>query len=434
LANILIAIISILLFARILQTKASVPLPIGIMGLTLVVYSFFPEQINISAESNFDGIIYLLLPLVLLPDTLNFKLADLKKHGIAIFYLSFVAVVLSIVVGVIFNFVIFSEYAFTTGALISLFAMVLATDAVSVGSIFSQFKLPHSLKVLTEGESLFNDATAVIAFFFIGLPLMNGIEVTPADVGITLVRVVTVSVLIGLVVGYFGKLLLSVLHTVTDEFIVVLLTAYVAFGIAENHHVHVSGILALIVAILTLQYFISKQFNSLDSANLLSEESGEPKTSKKIRVITTRARLDENKQIIAFFALFANAVLFFTLAELIEFEKIMHYWKEILTLFVATTMIRAMMMLKFSYISRQVNKIADVSYRWWAILTFAGIKGGLSIIMVHALPDSFEYKEMFEQVVMGIIVLSIFVYSLVLLFVIKKYEDEFIEDMKAEEH
>jgi len=434
LANILIAIISILLFARILQTKASVPLPIGIMGLTLVVYSFFPEQINISAESNFDGIIYLLLPLVLLPDTLNFKLADLKKHGIAIFYLSFVAVVLSIVVGVVFNFVIFSEYAFTTGALISLFAMVLATDAVSVGSIFSQFKLPHSLKVLTEGESLFNDATAVIAFFFIGLPLMNGIEVTPADVGITLVRVVTVSVLIGLVVGYLGKLLLSVLHTVTDEFIVVLLTAYVAFGIAENHHVHVSGILALIVAIMTLQYFISKQFKSLDSANLLSEESAEPKTSKKIRVITTRARLDENKQIIAFFALFANAVLFFTLAELIEFDKIMHYWKEILALFVATTLIRATMMLKFSYISRQMDKITDVSYRWWAILTFAGIKGGLSIIMVHALPDSFEYKEMFEQIVMGIIVLSIFVYSLVLLFVIKKYENEFIEDMKAEEH
>jgi len=433
LANILIAIISILLFSRILQTKASVPLPIGIMGLTLVAYAFFPEQINISAENNFDGIIYLLLPLVLLPDTMNFKLADLKKHGIAIFYLSFVAVVLSIITGVLFNFVIFAEYAFTTGALISLFAMVLATDAVSVGSIFSQFKLPHSLKVLTEGESLFNDATAVIAFFFIGLPLMNGVEVTPADVGVTLVRVVVVSVLVGLVVGYLGKLLLSVLHTVTDEFIVVLLTAYVAFGIAENHHVHVSGILALIVAILTLQYFISKQFKSLETGSLLKQED-EVKISKKIRVITTQARLDENKQMIAFFALFANAVLFFTLAELIEFEKIMHYWKEILTLFVATTLIRAVMMFKFSYISRKVHKIADVSYRWWAILTFAGIKGGLSIIMVHALPDSFEYKEMFEQVVMGIIVLSIFVYSLVLLFVIKKYEKEFIEDMKAEEH
>ena len=433
-ANILIAIISILLLSRILQTKASVPLPIGIMGLTLAVYSFFPEYINISADKNFDGIILLLLPLVLLPDTLNFKLSDLKKHGIAIFYLSFVAVILSIFIGVIFNFVIFSEYAFTTGALISLFAMVLATDAVSVGSIFSQFKLPHSLKVLTEGESLFNDATAVIAFFFIGLPLMSGQEVTITDAGVTLLRVVSVSVLIGLVVGYLGKLLLSMLHTVTDEFIVILLTAYVAFGIAENHHVHVSGILTLIVAVLTLQYFISKQFKANDSTNAIIESDVDLKVTKKERIITTKARLDENKQIIAFFALFANAVLFFTLAELIEFEKIMHYSKEIIILFLATTLIRAAMMFKFSYISKQVNKITNISYRWWAILTFAGIKGGLSMIMVHALPDTFEHKEMFEQIVMGIIVLSIFVYSIGLLFVIKKYQNEFIEDMKQEHH
>jgi CPA1 family monovalent cation:H+ antiporter len=312
--------------------------------------------------------------------------------------------------------------------------MVLATDAVSVGSIFSQFKLPHSLKVLTEGESLFNDATAVIAFFFIGLPLMNGVEVTPADVGVTLLRVVSVSILVGVVVGYLGKVLLSMLHTVTDEFIVILLTAYVAFGIAENHHVHVSGILALIAAILTLQYFISKQFKANDSKNAIINSDESLETTKKERIITTKARLDENKQIIAFFALFANAVLFFTLAELIEFDKILQYSKEIIVLFLATTLIRAIMMFKFSYISRQVHKITDVSYRWWAILTFAGIKGGLSMIMVHALPDSFEYKEMFEQVVMGIIVLSIFVYSLVLLFVIKKYEKEFIEDIKQEEH
>ncbi len=433
-ANILIAIISILLLARILQSKASIPLPIGIMALTLAVYSYFPEYINIAANENFDGIILLLLPLILLPDTLNFKLSDLKKHGIAIFYLSFVAVVLSIIIGVIFNFVIFTEYTFTAGALICLFAMVLATDAVSVGSIFSQFKLPHSLKVLTEGESLFNDATAVIAFFFIGLPLMNGVEITPADVGITLLRVLSLSVLIGVIIGYIGKLLLSTLHTVTDEFIVILLTAYVAFGIAENHHIHVSGILALIVAVLTLQYFISKQFNAQDSDNAIIESDSHQASTKKERIITTKARLDENKQIIAFFALFANAVLFFTLAELIEIEKMMHYSKEIIVLFIATTLIRAAMMFKFSYISKQVHKITDVSYRWWAILTFAGIKGGLSMIMVHALPDTFAYKEMFEQIVMGIILLSIFVYSLGLIFVIKRYQNAFLQDIKEEGH
>lgn len=434
-STILISIISILLLARILQNKASLPLPIGIMGLTLLTYAIIPEHINISAQENFDGIVYLLLPLILLPDAINFKLYDLKRHGIAIFYLSFIAVVLSIIIGIALNFVVFAEYSFTVGMLVCLFAMVLATDAVSVSSIFSQFKLPHSLKVLTEGESLFNDATAVIAFFFIGLPLINGVEITPVDVSLVLLKVVVLSTLIGFVVGYIAKTVLQWLHTVTDEFIIVLLTAYVSFGIAEMHAVHVSGILSLIVAVMTLRYFINKQFKSSSvHESIVDDESVKAPQSKADKIITTQARLDENLQIISFFALFANAVLFFTLAEIIEFEKLMHYSKEIIILFAVTTLIRAGMMLNFSFISKKSKKIQNVNYRWWSILTFAGIKGGLSMIMVHALPDTFIYKEMFTQIVMGVILLSIFVYAFALLFIIKNYKAEFLEDMKAEGH
>jgi CPA1 family monovalent cation:H+ antiporter len=434
-STVLIAIISILLIARILQSKLSLPLPIGIMGLTLFTYTIIPEYINISAHENFDGIVYLLLPLILLPDAINFKLYDLKHHGIAIFYLSFIAVVLSIFIGIALNFAVFAEYSFTVGMLVCLFAMVLATDAVSVSSIFSQFKLPHSLKVLTEGESLFNDATAVIAFFFVGLPLINGIEVTPISVSFVLLKVVALSTLIGFAVGYIAKTILQWLHTVTDEFIIVILTAYISFGIAEMHAVHVSGILSLIVAVMTLRFYINKQFkSSTEHESIIDDSSLKTPHSKEEKIITTQARLDENLQIISFFALFANAVLFFTLAEIIEYEKLMMYAKEIIILFVVTTLIRAAMMFNFSFISKKSRKIQNINYRWWSILTFAGIKGGLSMIMVHALPDTFIYKEMFTQVVMGVIILSIFVYAFALLFIIKGYQKEFLEDMKAEGH
>ncbi|MDF1880534.1 cation:proton antiporter [Sulfurimonas sp. MAG313] len=434
-STVLIAIISILLLSRILQRLMSIPLPIGIMSLTLITYTLIPEHINISAGENFDSIVYLLLPLILLPDAINFKLSDLKKHGIAIFYLSFVSVILSIIIGIALNYTGFVEYSFTVGMLICLFAMVLATDAVSVSSIFSQFKLPHSLKILTEGESLFNDATAVIAFFFVGLPLINGIEITPISVSLVLVKVVVVSSLIGFMVGYAAKSVLKWLHTVTDEFIIVILTAYLSFGIAELHAIHVSGILSLIVAVMTLRFYINKQVKSFSNEeSIIYDEALKVPTSKADKIITTQARLDENLQIISFFALFANAVLFFTLAEIIEFEKMMTYSKEIITLFLVTTIIRALMMLKFSFISKASSKIQNVNYRWWSILTFAGIKGGLSMIMVHALPDTFIYKEMFTQVVMGVILLSIFVYAFSLLFIIKRYEKDFLEDIKQETH
>jgi CPA1 family monovalent cation:H+ antiporter len=374
----------------------------------------------------------LLLPLILLPDAMNFKLRDLKKHGIAIFYLSFVAVVLSIIAGIVLNFASASEYTFTIGMLISLFAMVLATDAVSVSSIFSQFELPHSLKVLTEGESLFNDATAMIAFLFIGLPLMSGAEITAVDVSFILVKVVLGSLVIGFIVGYIAKIVLSWLHTVVDEFIVILLAGYAAFVIAELHAIHVSGILSLIAAIMTLQYFINKNLKQFSEDEVLISDDTPHKLNTRERHITTQARIDANKQSIAFFALFANALLFVTLAELIEIDKLLGYSYEIVLLFLVTTLIRALMMLKFSFISRASDRITNVNYRWWAVLTFSGIKGGLSIIMVHHLPDTFVYKEMFTQVVMGVILLSIFVYAAGLIAVIAYYKEAFKKDMELE--
>lgn len=430
---VLISILTILLLSRVLQRRFSIPLPIGIMSLTLITYTYMPELINLSAHEQFDEILLLLLPLILLPDAMNFKLRDLKKHGIAIFYLSFVAVVLSIIAGIVLNYASVYDYTFTVGMLISLFAMVLATDAVSVSSIFSQFELPHSLKVLTEGESLFNDATAMIAFLFIGLPLMGGAEITAVDVSFILVKVLAGSLVIGFIVGYLARIVLGWLHTVVDEFIVILLAGYAAFVIAELHAIHVSGILSLIAAVMTLQFYINKDLSRFSEDEEIISDDTQRRLSSRERLITTKARIDANKQSIAFFALFANALLFVTLAELIELEKLFNYTYEIIGLFLITTVIRAMMMLKFSFISRASDRITNVNYRWWAVLTLSGIKGGLSIIMVHHLPDTFVYKEMFTQVVMGVILLSIFVYAIGLIAVIGYYKDAFKKDMKLED-
>jgi CPA1 family monovalent cation:H+ antiporter len=92
---------------------------------------------------------------------------------LSVFYLAVISVAISILIGVLLKFVVFQQYLITTGAFVALMSMVLATDAISVTNIFNQFKLPHSLKFLVEGESLTNDATAVIAYYFVGIPLME---------------------------------------------------------------------------------------------------------------------------------------------------------------------------------------------------------------------------------------------------------------------
>jgi monovalent cation:H+ antiporter, CPA1 family len=427
-----ITILIVLLIARLLQSRLHIPLPLSLLVLTYLLYLAVPLP---HLEEYFDETLLLLLPLLLLPDVMNFKVSDLKKFGFSIFYLAFISVVLSIAAGLLLNSVLFAPYSLTIGMLIALFAMVLATDAVSVGAIFAPFKLPHSLKVLTEGESLFNDATAVIAFFMIAIPLINGKAITPTDVSFILLKVLLLSVFIGLVVGYVAQFIMRFFHEALDEFIMLLLTAYVAFAIAELHAIHVSGILALITSVMTLKVFINR---SLDQFHSSTEDlnSSEKAIIKKpsVKLITTKARLDQNREMITFFAFFANAILFFSLAQLVHFEQMMLYWKEIISLFIATTLIRAIMMLKFAYVSNKLKKMVDINYRWWGVLTFAGIKGGLSMIMVHALPDTFIHKAMFEQIVMGIIILSIFVYAAALILIISKYKVAFEHDMKHEKH
>lgn len=427
-----ITLLIVLLLSRMFQMHLKIPLPISILTLTYIIYLIVPLP---DLESSFDQTLLMLLPILLLPDVMNFKISDLKKFGVAIFYLAFIAVILSIIAGLLLDTLLFAPYHLTIGMLVALFAMVLATDAVSVSSVFSQFKLPHSLKVLTEGESLFNDATAVIAFFFIALPLISGESVTPTAVSFTLLKVMLLSTLIGLIVGYAAQFLMRFLHETIDEFIIILLTAYTAFAIAESHAVHVSGILALIVAVMTLKFFINRSLGLFDDHNqTLSNSEQKLFKSAGLKTITTKVRLEQNKEMITIFAFFANALLFFSLAQLIHLEQIVIYWKEIVGLFIATTLIRAIMMLKFAFISRQTRHIIDINYRWWSVLTFAGIKGGLSMIMVHSLPDSFVYKSMFEHIVMGVIILSIFVYAAVLILIISNFKEKFEKDIELENH
>jgi CPA1 family monovalent cation:H+ antiporter len=78
--------------------------------------------------------------------------------------------------------------------------------------------------------------------------------------------------------------------------------------------------------------------------------------------------------------------------------------------------------------------MVNVSFRWWGVLTFAGIKGGLSIVMLTMIPASFEHLEMFKAVVIGIIMLSTFIYSAILLIIIGINREVFRKEKVGEAH
>jgi CPA1 family monovalent cation:H+ antiporter len=400
-----------------------------------------------------------------LPTTMNGRLrtgadkGDLKEHGLSLVYLAVVAVSLSVGLALLTADTLFAEYNLSFAAVIVLFAMVLATDPVSVVSIFSNFELPHRLKILAEGESLFNDATALIIFVFVGLYALDGSELTLGYVAEISLIVILGSAVLGILLGYMGLLLMKTTNNRIAELLIVIMVGYGAFEAAEffyiflnmfgaHSHLHLSGILSCIFATITLHHVMSKAV-ATDDEKLKKEETelqlesskGDSSSSvisfmfKKIRAtVEERDRHLRTKEDVQLLAIVANTILFIAMAEIINLDLLMKYSTEIIVMFLATTAIRALMMAKFAFITNQTTKMTNVNFRWWGVLTFAGIKGGLSIVMLMMIPTTFEHLEMFKAIVIGVIMLSTFVYSIILITIIGKNAEIFRQEKEEEAH
>lgn len=451
-------IAGILFVALQLEEKLKVPSPLGLIALSFVAhYAIQQAPIMTGDATSFAKLVIFLLPILLISDSLTLKVDDLKSHGLSLLYLSIVAVSLSILTAIGIGDWLFAEKHLSTAAIILLFAMVLATDPVSVVSIFSKFQLPHQLKMLAEGESLFNDATALIIFVFIGLFALNGGVITPAYVAQTSVAVIFGSIFVGIAVGLVGLFFMKTTENRLAEMMMLILAGYIAFELAEHFyvilnlfgghsHMHLSGILATIFATVTVNHVMNKELEeeeeqiSLDEVTL-HNEALKVKTSGGIidtvlkRVKTTleeRNRHFRNQEDIQLLAMVANTILFIAMAEMIDLKLLWEYRIEIIVMFLATTVIRAAMMTIFAFITNKTHKMTNVNLRWGTVLTFAGIKGGLSIVMLTMIPTTFAHLEMFKAIVIGVIMLSTFVYGLLLILYINKHQDVFELEEKAE--
>ena len=420
---VLITILSLVVFSDALANRIKIPSVFILFIGSYIIYTYFKVAVPIDLVVHFDAIILFCIPLIFMGDALHLHFSDIKKHAWSIFYLAVIAVALSITVGAsLYHFNIFE--GLTLGAYVSLFAINMATDAVSVQSVLSRFKgIGHDIKVLIEGESLGNDATAVIAFFFIGLPWMMSGEIDAGHAALDALRVFTVSIGLGIVIGYVFYMLMKLFSDRRGELFAFIIEGYLAYVLAEE--MHVSGILTLIVAIIATKAWIDMDIESS------SNTEKRPKSFlRKMRLehvyATTQERLEYIYEMAKEFGYIAAVMIFFVLAEMVDFDKLWNYRFEILIMFTVTTLIRAISMAKFAFFGKSINSIKRVGREGWFILTFSGMKGALSIILVHMIPVTYEHKSLFESVTIGVVVLSIFVYGTVLwtYFTFFKKEEE----------
>ena len=344
-----------------------------------------------------------MLPVILLPDILNISSNELKKHYKEIFYLAFIAVILSIFIAVLVTPYLLPSYSFSIGMLLALFSMLMATDAITVSSIMSKFKLPEKLKIYAESESLFNDVTALIIYYFVALPMISSAKINILELNIVLLKVFILSISIGIIIAYIGFTTIKLLKNSFDQFLVIYLIVTISFMIAE--YFNIAGILSILTSVLTFKYLVYKSLS---------------KNKSKLPVVTKK-HFKEYKKESEFIGIFANAIVFMIVANIINPNLLFTYYKEILIIFIITTIIR------YFSIFLMIKKLSLPS-RWTYALSLSGTKGALAIIMVHSLPQTFIYKEMFESIIIGNVLLSTFIYTLALIKHVNVHFNEYKKD------
>ncbi|MEM9301963.1 MAG: cation:proton antiporter [Pseudomonadota bacterium] len=200
-------------------------------------------------EITSEAVFFVFLPALVFESALAIDVRRLMDDIAPILTLAVVGLLIStVVVGL-------SVYQVSGMALIAcllLGAIVSATDPVAVVAIFKDLGAPKRLAILVEGESLFNDATAIVVFTILSAMLLG-----QSDAGVlsgigSFLKVFLGGVLVGYVLARLVCAILAVLGEATlPKITLTIALAYMSFIVAE-HYLHMSGVMAVVTASLVV--------------------------------------------------------------------------------------------------------------------------------------------------------------------------------------
>lgn len=127
-------------------------------------------------------------------------------------------------------------------------SIVTSTDPVAVIAAFKDLGAPKRLSILVEGESLFDDATAIVLFTLLTALLIEGYGTSPLAAIGDFAKVFFGGILTGLVAGWgMGWVIGRLRNLPLVQITLTVSLAYLSFLVAERY-LHVSGVIAAVIA------------------------------------------------------------------------------------------------------------------------------------------------------------------------------------------
>jgi CPA1 family monovalent cation:H+ antiporter len=267
-------------------------------------------------------------------------------------------------------------YCLLFGALIS------PTDPIAVMGILKSANAPKELELVISGESLFNDGVGVVIFSLLLGMLVSGITPTAGQALELLLHEAGGGLLFGLVLGYVTFRLLKSVDSYQVE--VLLTLAAVMGGYAFASKLHVSGPLAMVVAGLII--------GNHGRALAMSD--------------TTRRYLDMFWELI-------DEILNATLFVLIGMEVLLVTFSlnELVAAAVAVSVTLLARLLTVGLPARFLRGAFKLPRGSWKVLTWGGLRGGISVALALSLPPGPE-RDIVVALTYGVVVFSILVQGL----------------------
>ncbi len=265
-------------------------------------------------------------------------------------------------------------------------ALIAATDPVAALAILSKIGLPKNLETVVDGESLLNDGVAVVLFTIFADAAISGSDASLSEAGSIFVR----EVLGGVATGVAGWLFIHYLMLRCTTYCTGLLVSLgaVASMYAAAQHLDVSGPIATVVA-------------GLLSGNLTATRLSEA-TLTPLR--TFWGGLDEVLNALLFVFVGFHVVLINPLQGVVPGVPAL----------VAISAVLLARALTVSGIVSGLNAAGTIRADCLGLtqlLTWGGLRGGLSLALAVSLPDS-QWKPLVLNMTFAVVVFSVIVQGL----------------------